>query len=149
MGDHAGARDRAGDEGDAAGEAVADFTRRLAFSVLIGNSDMHLKNWSLLYQDRRTASLAPAYDYVSTIAYLPNDQLALGFGGSKDISSISQDQIRCFADAARLAVSPLWRIVQETSEKTVSAWQSLGEKDHIPAKLRKAIDAHIAAAAGQ
>ena len=125
-------------------DAVMDFTRRLAFSVLIGNADMHLKNWSLLYLDRRKPSLAPAYDYVSTIAYLPEDRLALGFGGSKEISAISQDQIRRFADSARLAVSPLWRLVQETSEKTVAAWKSLEEKAVIPAKIRKAIDEHMA-----
>lgn len=35
-------------------EATYDFVRRLVFSVLIGNADMHLKNWSLLYPDRRT-----------------------------------------------------------------------------------------------
>ncbi len=133
---------------EAGDEAVMDFTRRLVFSVLIGNADMHLKNWSLLYQDRRKASLAPAYDYVSTIPYIPNDQLALGFGGSKDISAISQDQIRRYADTARLAVSPLWRVVQETSEKTVSAWKSLDEKEIIPAKIRNAVDAHIAKVAG-
>jgi len=125
-------------------DAVMDFTRRLAFSVLIGNADMHLKNWSLLYLDRRKPGLAPAYDYVSTIAYLPEDRLALGFGGSKEISAISQDQIRRFADSARLAVSPLWRLVQETSEKTVAAWKSLEEKAVIPAKIRKAIDEHMA-----
>jgi serine/threonine-protein kinase HipA len=129
-------------------DAVMDFTRRLAFSVLIGNADMHLKNWSLLYLDRRSASLAPAYDYVSTIPYLPKDQLALGFGGSKDISTISQDQIRRFADTARLAVSPLWRQVQETAEKTAAAWKLLSEKEAIPAKIRTAIDAHIVKVAG-
>lgn len=129
-------------------DAVMDFTRRLAFSVLIGNADMHLKNWSLLYLDRRKPSLAPAYDYVSTIPYLPEDRLALGFGGSKEISAISQDQIRRFADTARLAVSPLWRLVQETSEKTVVAWKSLEEKAVIPAKIRKAIDEHMAKVAG-
>ena len=129
---------------EAGNDAVMDFTRRLAFSVLIGNADMHLKNWSLLYPDRSKASLAPAYDYVSTIAYLLDDRLALGFGGSKEISTITQDQIRRFADTARLAVSPLWRIVQETSEKTVSAWKSLEEKALIPAKIRKAIGEHIA-----
>ncbi len=133
---------------EAGDDAVMDFTRRLAFSVLIGNADMHLKNWSLLYFDRRKASLAPAYDYVSIIPYLPNDRLALGFGGSKEISAISQDQIRRFADTARLAVSPLWRLVQETSEKTVTAWKSLEEKALIPAKIRKAIDEHIARVAG-
>ncbi len=129
---------------EAGEDAVMDFTRRLAFSVLIGNADMHLKNWSLLYLDRRKPSLAPAYDYVSTIPYLQDDRLALGFGGSKDISAISQDQIRRFADTARLAVSPLWRLVQETSEKTVTAWKSLPEKALIPAKIRKAIDEHMA-----
>lgn len=133
---------------EAGDDAVMDFTRRLAFSVLIGNADMHLKNWSLLYLDRRSASLAPAYDYVSTIPYLPKDQLALGFGGSKDISTISQDQIRRFADTARLAVSPLWRVVQETTEKTRTAWKSLEEKALIPEKIRKAIDEHIARVAG-
>ena len=30
-------------------EGTYDFFRRLVFSVLIGNGDMHLKNWSLLY----------------------------------------------------------------------------------------------------
>jgi serine/threonine-protein kinase HipA len=133
---------------EAGDDAVMDFARRLAFSVLIGNADMHLKNWSLLYPDRRKPSLAPAYDYVATIPYLPEDRLALGFGGSKDISAISQDQIRRFADTARLAVSPLWRLVQETSEKTVAAWRSLEEKALIPAKIRKAIDQHIAKVAG-
>lgn len=133
---------------EASDDAVMDFIRRLAFSVLIGNADMHLKNWSLLYRDRRKPSLAPAYDYVSTIPYLPDDRLALGFGGSKEISAISQDQIRRFADTARLAVSPLWRLVQETSEKTVTAWKSLEEKALVPAKIRKAIDEHIAKVAG-
>ena len=39
------------------GEAgTYEFLRRLVFSVLIGNGDMHLKNWSLIYQDRRTPS---------------------------------------------------------------------------------------------
>lgn len=129
---------------EAGDDAVMDFTRRLIFSVLIGNADMHLKNWSVLYLDRRKPSLAPAYDYVSTIPYLRDDRLALGFGGSKEISAISQDQIRRFADAARLAVSPLWRLVQETTENTVTAWKSLEEKALIPAKIRKAVDEHMA-----
>ena len=59
------------------GEAgIVEFLRRLVFNTLIGNADMHLKNWSLIYADRRRAALAPAYDFVSTIAYLPDDGLA-------------------------------------------------------------------------
>ena len=129
---------------EAGSEAVMDFTRRLVFAVLIGNADMHLKNWSLLYPDQRRASLSPAYDYVSTVPYLPGDRLALGFGGSKDISAITPEQIRRFADTARLAVNPLWRLVHETAERTVAAWQSLDEKALLPTGIVQAIDAHLA-----
>ena len=48
-------------------ESIADFVRRLVYCTLIGNADRHLKNWSLIYYDRRTASLSPAYDLLSTI----------------------------------------------------------------------------------
>src|SRR5262249_33699679 len=53
---------------------LTDFIRRLTFSIITGNGDMHLKNWSFLYADGRTPSLAPAYDLVSTIPYLPADR---------------------------------------------------------------------------
>ena len=58
-----------------AGEAdTYEFIRRLVFSVLIGNADMHLKNWSLLYPDGRAPILSPAYDFVSTLPYYPRRQ---------------------------------------------------------------------------
>src|SRR5439155_16134490 len=47
-----------------------EFLRRLVFSVLIGNADMHLKNWSLLYPDRHTPVLSPAYYLVATRPYI-------------------------------------------------------------------------------
>ena len=45
-------------------EAV-EFYRRLLFNYLIGNEDMHLKNWSLITTHGKT-ELTPAYDYLST-----------------------------------------------------------------------------------
>jgi serine/threonine-protein kinase HipA len=124
-------------------DGVMEFVRRLVFSVLIGNGDMHLKNWSLLYLDGRTPTLAPAYDYVSTVPYLPNDQLALGFGGGKQIDSITREQIRRFSDSANLAVSPLWRLVGETTEKTIEAWKASEAKDLMARAVREATDKHI------
>ena len=42
----------------------------LIFDVLIGNTDNHIKNLSLLYSpDLKTVSLAPAYDKLSTVIY--------------------------------------------------------------------------------
>jgi serine/threonine-protein kinase HipA len=67
------------------GEAgIVEFVRGLVFNALIGNADMHLKNWSLIYLNARDAQLSPAYDYVSTIAYLPDDALALKLVNTKN-----------------------------------------------------------------
>jgi serine/threonine-protein kinase HipA len=130
------------------GEAgTYEFFRRLIFSVLIGNGDMHLKNWSLLYPDQRTPVLSPAYDFVATLPYIPSDSLALTFGGSRSLSGITTDQVRRFADAARLPANPLWRIAIEMADHTVSAWQSLPEKDLLSEGMRKAIADQIMAVA--
>ena len=128
---------------EAGEEAVSDFVRRLVFSVLIGNGDMHLKNWSLLYPDGRRPILAPAYDYVSTIAYLPKEQLGLSFGGSKRIDAITQEQIRRFADTASLAFSSTWDIVDETVSQTLEAWKKLEARDLMERAVREAIEKHM------
>ncbi len=120
-----------------------EFFRRLVFSVLIGNADMHLKNWSLLYPDQRTPVLSPAYDFVATLPYLPKDSLALTFGGSRSLGEITTDQVRRFADTARLPSSPLWPIVTGITDRSVAAWEQLAEKDLLPGNMRKAIGEQI------
>jgi serine/threonine-protein kinase HipA len=117
-----------------------EFVRRLVFSVLIGNGDMHLKNWSLLYPDGRTPVLAPAYDFVATLPYIPGDNLALSFGGSSSLGGIALDQVRRFTDTARLPMKPVWEIVCETMERTSDAWKTLPQKDLIPAATLKIVD---------
>jgi len=126
------------------GEAgTYEFIRRLVFSVLIGNADMHLKNWSLLYPDKRTPELSPAYDFVATLPYIPDDQLALSFGGSRSLSEILPEQLRRFADTARIPFNPLLGLITETSERTVTAWKNLAEKDLLPDEMKKIIDKQI------
>ena len=132
---------------EAGQEATYEFVRRLVFSVLIGNADMHLKNWSLLYPDRRTPVLSPAYDFVATLPYLPSDQLALSFGDSRSLKEITVDQVRRFADTARLPVSPLWQIVIETADRTVAAWQTLELTPLLPHDVRTTIGNQILAVA--
>jgi serine/threonine-protein kinase HipA len=124
-----------------------EFVRRLAFSALIGNGDMHLKNWSLLYPDTRTPVLSPAYDFVSTLPYLPGDQLGLTFGGSRRLLGITRDQVRKFADTAGLPISPVWDIVRDTTERTLTAWTRLDARDLLPAELRRKIHQQIETAA--
>lgn len=63
---------------------------RVVFNYLVGNEDMHLKNYSLITRNGKV-ELAPAYDFLSTtIAYLAigrsmgeMEELALPLGGKK------------------------------------------------------------------
>lgn len=124
-------------------EAVIEFVRRLVFSVVIGNADMHLKNWSLLYPDRRTPALSPGYDFVATLPYIPGDTLGLSFGDSRSLSEITPDQMRRFADTARIPASPLWKIAVETAERTAESWKTLEHADALPIDLKGAIGKQI------
>jgi serine/threonine-protein kinase HipA len=126
-----------------------EFLKRLVFSVLIGNADMHLKNWSLLYPDTRTPILSPAYDFLATLPYLRDDKLALTFGGSRGIEEITLDQIRRFAGTAGLPMTPVSRIARETVELTVAAWGKLEPKDLLPTGVLKAISDQIDGVAGR
>ncbi|HBG04086.1 MAG: phosphatidylinositol kinase [Geobacteraceae bacterium GWC2_58_44] len=64
--------------------AREQFFASLALSVMVRNGDAHLKNFAVLY-DRPGAPvhLAPAYDIVTTTAYLRNDIPALSLAGTK------------------------------------------------------------------
>jgi serine/threonine-protein kinase HipA len=124
-------------------DAVLEFVRRLVFTVVIGNADMHLKNWSLLYPDQRTPALSPGYDFVATLPYVPGDTLALSFGDSRSLSEITPDQMRRFADAARIPASPLWKIAVETAERTAESWKSLEHADALPKDLKASIGKQI------
>lgn len=128
-----------------AGEKGAiEFLRRLIFNALIGNADMHLKNWSLIYPDRRVAALAPAYDFVSTISYPGLDQkLALNFGKSKKMTDITKDSVKYFANKAKLPEKLMLDTAQETVERFRTVWPKL--KDELPMHkdVTTAIEKHI------
>jgi serine/threonine-protein kinase HipA len=65
-------------------EALEQFFLSLALTCAVRNGDAHLKNFGVLYDDPEgEVRLAPAFDIVSTTPYIPNDTLALLFGGSK------------------------------------------------------------------
>ena len=121
---------------------IVEFLRRLVFNVLIGNADMHLKNWSLIYPDRRRAALAPAYDFVSTIAYLPDDSLALTLVDSRQFSSITMEQFERFAAKARLPMKLTLDTVRETVTHFARVWRTDGP-GLVDDRTRTAIERHL------
>jgi serine/threonine-protein kinase HipA len=58
-----------------------DISKSLVLDWLLGNGDAHLKNFGVLYRDDLDVRLAPFYDVVSTLPYIPEDvpALALSF----------------------------------------------------------------------
>ena len=119
-----------------------EFVRRLVFSTLIGNGDMHLKNWSLIYPDRKQAGLAPAYDFLSTIPYIKDANTALNLVKNKEMSSLSLDRISYFAAKARLPERPVLQVARDTVEKFLMTWKN-GEYLKHMAFIRDAINEHV------
>lgn len=64
---------------------VQQMARRLLVNILLANGDAHLKNWSLIYPDGKRPRLSPAYDIVSTLPYVKNEQkFALNMARNKN-----------------------------------------------------------------
>ncbi|HEY4075382.1 MAG TPA: type II toxin-antitoxin system HipA family toxin [Rhizomicrobium sp.] len=114
-----------------AGEAgIAEFIRRLVFSTLIGNGDMHLKNWSLIYPDGRSPALSPLYDMLSTLPYIRDETMALNYSRTKKMTSFNKDELLYLAAKARLPQ----KLVLDTAEETVVRFRELWSKErtHLP-----------------
>lgn len=64
---------------------LVNFSELVLFSFLTGNADMHLKNFSLIYDPTNGPVLSPAYDMLSTVLVNPKDDedLALNLNGRK------------------------------------------------------------------
>ena len=68
----------------------------IIFNTLIGNTDAHIKNFSLLYgSNLNGVRLAPAYDIVSTVVYEQcTREMAFAIGGERSLDAISQSVFR-------------------------------------------------------
>ena len=125
-------------------EQTAEFVRRLVFSMAIGNADMHLKNWSVIYSDGKTPKLAPAYDYVSTIAYIPDDKLALTIARTKNWRDISEDLLERFARRSGVPRGVVLGAARDMVDRIHSQLPNVNEPDLIPRRFVDTIETHIA-----
>jgi len=122
---------------------VAEFTRRLVFNTLIGNADMHLKNWSLIYNDKYSASIAPAYDFVSTIPYIADKDAALKVSRSKKFADFTMDELSHLAARARLPEKLVLDTASETVELFHEKWQREKTNLALNSDIIKVIDKHL------
>lgn len=108
------------------GQALTDaqqLARRLLVNALLANGDAHLKNWSLLYKDRWTPTLAPAYDIVTTRAYIEGEsEFALNLGKTKSWYELTLGHFEAWALKAKVP----WRAIRpqllDVMDKARSLW---------------------------
>jgi len=128
-----------------AGESGLDeFIRRLVFVVASGNGDAHLKNWSLIYTDGVNARLSPAYDFVSTIQYQADDQLALNLARSKRWQDVTRESFLRLArkigeDETRMADR-----LEHAREDIMTAWHASRGDLGYTTQARERISHHLA-----
>lgn len=127
--------------------ALREFAKRLAFFILIGNGDAHLKNWSLIYHDRRVPTLAPAYDIVSTVPYVPSEDLGLKFGGSRLMSRVSLASFESLQSKLDAPKAQLVDVVIDVAEQVLDLWPATASAlDEIPT-IRDAIGQQLSSRA--
>ncbi|MFD2550881.1 HipA domain-containing protein [Bizionia sediminis] len=100
------------------------FYEQVIVSFLIGNNDMHLKNFSLIAKDLKHYALAPAYDMVAVKLLVPEDEeeLALNLNGKKrKIKRLDFNEAMAKAQIPAKAIENLWNRI----EKGMQQWQEL------------------------
>lgn len=109
---------------------LQEFARRMAFNIIIGNGDAHLKNWSLIYHDGRIPGISPAYDLVSTFFYRPKEEgvedMGLRFGGAKHFADI---RLSAFSrlDSKLGAKADLADVAKTVVDQIVIEWPEIAE----------------------
>lgn len=110
--------------------SLVEFAKRLAFNIMIGNGDAHLKNWSLLYEDPRVPRLSPAYDLVATAVYRPAEQpedLGLKFGGLRAFDKVTLGTFQRLQDRIGATDANLPEEVSSFVERVRHAWIEIAD----------------------
>ena len=116
---------------------MAEFYIRLVFCFIVGNSDMHLKNFSLIETAEGSGEyvFSPAYDLLPVNANMPADkeQFALAMNGKK--TNIRKGDFLKFADTCGITRQTAEKLI-ENLVKLTPKWLSMCEKSLLPDELK-------------
>lgn len=128
---------------------MTEFYVRLVFSFIVGNSDMHLKNFSLIETDVASTEyvLSPAYDLLPVNANLPSDteQFALTMNGKK--TNIRKKDFLIFADSCDITRQAAEKIIKKLVSmegKFITACEDSLLPDTLKERLIKIISERVA-----
>ncbi len=109
--------------------------RLTLFNFLIGNEDMHLKNFSLIRYENKV-ELSPAYDLLNSSIVLRNpEEIALPLRGKK--SKLKREELIDYFGLERLKL--LKNVIDqelETFQKAFATWEALVRKSFLSAHMQ-------------
>ena len=124
---------------------MAELYLRLVFSFLVGNSDMHLKNFSLIETEEGSGEyvLSPAYDLLPVNVIMPEDkeQFALAMNGKK--TNLRRKDFLVFAQEcgmARSAAEKMIAMLVSRKEKLLAMSQDSLLPEHLKEQLARLIE---------
>ena len=92
-----------------------------AYNVVLGNSDGHAKNLSILYSDDGV-QLAPLYDLVSTREYERLDRkLAMGVGGRQNPDEIGRAEWIKLSEELRIGQRVTLALIRDVAQRSLDA----------------------------
>lgn len=72
--------------------------RRILFCFVFGNGDVHLKNWSLMFEsDKRLYKLSPVYDWLNVRASMPDERVESVLSLNGKVTQLSRGDFESFA----------------------------------------------------
>ena len=117
---------------------------RVVFSFAVGNSDMHLKNFSLLEADEGSNRyiLSPAYDMLSSNVVIPSDkeQLALTLNGKKQ--NIRRKDFLVFARTIGINDNAAEKIIAKTV-RLKDRYITMCRESYMPEDMKQSLEALI------
>ena len=129
--------------------ALSQMFLRIVFSFAVGNSDMHLKNFSLIETAEKSNKyiLSAAYDMLSTNVVIPTDpeQLALTINGKKQ--NIRRKDFIIFAETIGIADKAAEKLIEKVvklKEKYISMCKESYMPDDMKENLENLIENRIA-----
>jgi serine/threonine-protein kinase HipA len=101
-----------------------EYIERLVAMLVVGNTDAHLKNWSLIYSDGRLPTLSPIYDFHSLTVYTRYQYvpLALTLSSESMASAIYPDSFRKLAERSEFDPDLAAHAVLNIVSRLRSAW---------------------------
>lgn len=115
---------------------MTEFYIRLVFCFLVGNSDMHFKNFSLIETEEGSGKyvLSPAYDLLPVNANMPADkeQFALAMNGKK--MNIRKGDFLKFADTCDITRATAEKLI-ENLVKLTPKWLTMCDNSLLPQEV--------------